>query len=155
MSINRWMFKKNVVHIYNGILLNHKKEHIWVSSNDVDENLESEWNKLEKNTDHTLTHTSWRRQWHPTPVLLPGKSHGQRSLVGYSPWGCQESDTTEWLHFLSNTHLWNLERWYWWTYLQGSNGDADREDRLMDTGGGKERVGRMERVAWKHIHYHM
>ena len=32
-------------------------------------------------------------------VLLPGKSHGQRSLVGRSPWGCQESDTTEWLHF--------------------------------------------------------
>ena len=30
---------------------------------------------------------SWRRQWHPTPVLLPGKSHGQRSLVGCSPWG--------------------------------------------------------------------
>ena len=29
----------------------------------------------------------WRRQWHPTPVLLPGKSHGQRSLVGCSPWG--------------------------------------------------------------------
>ena len=37
----------------------------------------------------------WRRQWHPTPVLLPGKSHGQRSLVGYSPWGHKESDTTE------------------------------------------------------------
>ena len=37
----------------------------------------------------------WRRQWHPTPVLLPGKSHGQRSLVGCSPWGCKESDTTE------------------------------------------------------------
>ena len=31
----------------------------------------------------------------PTPVLLPGESHGQRSLVGYSPWGCKESDTTE------------------------------------------------------------
>ena len=31
--------------------------------------------------------TFWRRQWHPTPVLLPGKSHGRRSLVGYSPWG--------------------------------------------------------------------
>ena len=30
----------------------------------------------------------WRRQWHPTPVLLPGKSHGRRSLVGCSPWGC-------------------------------------------------------------------
>ena len=40
-----------------------------------------------------------RRQWHPTPVLLPGKSHGQRSLVGCSPWGCWGSDTTEWLHF--------------------------------------------------------
>ena len=42
---------------------------------------------------------SWRRQWHPTPVLLPGKSHGQRSLVGCSPWGREESDTTERLHF--------------------------------------------------------
>ena len=40
-----------------------------------------------------------RRQWHPTPVLLPGKSHGWRSLVGYSPWGRWESDTTERLHF--------------------------------------------------------
>ena len=40
----------------------------------------------------------WRRQWHPTPVLLPGKSHGQRSLVGFSPWGREESDTTEGLH---------------------------------------------------------
>ena len=40
-----------------------------------------------------------RRQWHPTPVLLPGKSHGQRSLVGCSPWGCEESDMTERLHF--------------------------------------------------------
>ena len=39
-----------------------------------------------------------RRQWHPTPVLLPGKSHGWRRLVGYSPWGLEESDTTERLH---------------------------------------------------------
>ena len=36
---------------------------------------------------------------HPTPVLLPGKSHGRRSLVGCSPWGHEESDMTEWLHF--------------------------------------------------------
>ena len=41
---------------------------------------------------------SWR-QWHPTPVLLPGKSHGRRSLVGCSPWGHGGSDTTERLHF--------------------------------------------------------
>ena len=40
-----------------------------------------------------------RRQWHPTPVLLPGKSHGRRSLVGCSPWGHEELGTTERLHF--------------------------------------------------------
>ena len=40
-----------------------------------------------------------RRQWHPTPVLLPGKSHGQRSLIGCSPWGRYKSYTTERLHF--------------------------------------------------------
>ena len=42
---------------------------------------------------------SRRRQWHPTPALLPGNSHGRRSLVGCSPWGCEESDMTERLHF--------------------------------------------------------
>ena len=42
---------------------------------------------------------AWRRQWHPIPALLPGKSHGRRSLVGCSPWDCEESDTTERLHF--------------------------------------------------------
>ena len=41
----------------------------------------------------------WRRKWQPTPVLLPGKSHGGRSLVGFSPWGHKELDTTERLHF--------------------------------------------------------
>ena len=44
-----------------------------------------------------VLHVSWRRKWQSTPVLLPGKSHGQRSLVG--SWGCKESDTTERLHF--------------------------------------------------------
>ena len=41
----------------------------------------------------------WRRKWHPTPVLLPGKSHRRRSLVGCSPWGRKELDTTERLDF--------------------------------------------------------
>ena len=41
----------------------------------------------------------WRRAWQPTPVYLPGEFHGQRSLVGYSPWGPKELDTTEQLHF--------------------------------------------------------
>ena len=40
-----------------------------------------------------------RRKWQPTPVLLPGKSLGRRSLVGYSPWGHKELDTTDGLHF--------------------------------------------------------
>ena len=43
--------------------------------------------------------SSGRRQWHPTPVLLPGKSHGRRSLVGCTPWGREVLDTTERLHF--------------------------------------------------------
>ena len=47
-----------------------------------------------------------RRQWQPTPVLLPGKSHGWRSLVGYSPWGRKELDMTEQLHF----HFHSLEK---------------------------------------------
>ena len=45
---------------------------------------------------------SWRRAWQPTPVFLPGKSHGHRSLVDYSPWGHKESDTTE---VTENTHI--------------------------------------------------
>ena len=43
--------------------------------------------------------TPWRRKWQPTPVLSPGKSLGWRSMVGYSPWGHKELDTTERLHF--------------------------------------------------------
>ena len=37
----------------------------------------------------------WRREWQPTPVFFPGEFYGQRSIAGYSPWGCKESDTTE------------------------------------------------------------
>ena len=51
---------------------------------------------------------SRRRQWHPTPVLLPGKFHGCRSLMGYSPQGRKESDTTERLHFTSTILAWRI-----------------------------------------------
>ena len=47
-----------------------------------------------------LHYLFWRRKWQPTPVFLPWKFHGLRSLVGYSPWGRKESDTTEQLHYL-------------------------------------------------------
>ena len=56
----------------------------------------------QQNEDWIITLFSFlpqRRQWQPTPVLLPGKSHGRRSLVRCSPWGREESDTTERLHF--------------------------------------------------------
>ena len=47
----------------------------------------------------------WRRKWQPTPVFLPGDSHGQRNLAGYSPWGHKESDTTEDSDLDLNIHL--------------------------------------------------
>ena len=49
-----------------------------------------EENRIKRNEDSLM-----EKQWHPTPVLLPAKSHGRRSLVGCSPWGCEESDMTE------------------------------------------------------------
>ena len=158
--------------------------------------IQSEVSQKEKDKYHILTHI-WRRQWHPTPVLLPGKSHGRRSLVGCSPWGRWGSDMTDWLHFhfslscfgeengnplqcsclenprdggawwaaiygvtqsrtrlkwlssSSNTYIWSLEKWFWRIYLQGSNGETDIENRLMDMGRGEERLRCMERVTWK------
>ena len=54
----------------------------------------------------------WRRAWQSTPVFLPGESHGQMSLAGYSSWGCKESDTTEvtYLHAHTHTYGW-MGRW--------------------------------------------
>ena len=51
----------------------------------------------------------------------------------------------------SNAYIQNVEKWYWRIYLQGSNGEADIENRLVDTVGGEERVRYMERVTWKLI----
>ena len=54
----------------------------------------------------------WRRKWQPTPVFLPEKSHGQRSLAGYSPWGLKESDMTERLHltiYIVNLYIYESE----------------------------------------------
>ena len=58
-------------------------------------NKHAETNNTVTEIKNTLEGINQRRQWHPTPVLLPGKSHGWRSMVGYSPWGCKESDTTK------------------------------------------------------------
>ena len=47
----------------------------------------------------------WRREWQPSPVFLSGEFYGQRSLAGYSPWGCKGSDMTEWLILLYYFHV--------------------------------------------------
>ena len=61
----------------------------------------SAWNAGDPGSIPGLGRFPWRRKWQPTPVFLPGESHGQRSLVGYSPQGRKESDMTERLHFTS------------------------------------------------------
>ena len=61
----------------------------------------SAWNAGDLGLIPGLGRSPGEGKWQPTPVLLPGESHGGRSLVGYSPWGRKESDTTEQLHFTS------------------------------------------------------
>ena len=99
---------------------------------------------------------SWRRQWHPTPVLLPGKSHGWRSLVGCSPWGLGESDTAEQLHFhfsLSCIGEWDgnplqcscLENprdgGAWWAAIYGIAQSRTRLKQLSSTSSSKDNSG--------------
>ena len=87
------MDKKAVVHIYSGVLLIHKKEHIWVSSNAVDE-----------------------------------------PRAYYTQWSKSEREEQIYI----NAYIWNLERWYWCTNLQGSNKDVYIENRVGDTEGEEE-----------------
>ena len=93
MSISRWKDKEVVVHIHNGIWLNYKKEHILVSSNEVDE--------------HRTYYTEW------------SKSERERQIP--------------YIH----TCIWKLERWYQWSYMQGSKGDTDIKNRLLNSVGKK------------------
>ena len=110
MFINRWMDKEVMVPMYNELLLNHKKEQIWISSSEVDE----------------------PRAW-------------------YTEWS--ESEREKQILFI-NTYIWKLEKWYWWSYLQGRNRNPDIENRPV-TQQGKVRMGWIGRTVLKHIHYHM
>ena len=57
-----------------------------------------EWRRRRRGFDPWVGKIPWSRKWQPTPVFLPGKFHGQRSLEDYSPWGHKESDMTEHTH---------------------------------------------------------
>ena len=104
-------------------------------------------NLLNSNNMHNYKYRE-RKQWHPTPVLLPGKSHGWRSLVGCSPWGRKESDTTERLHFhfslscigegngnlLQHSCLENLrDKGAWWAAVYGVTQSRTRLKRLSSS----------------------
>ena len=115
-----------------------------------------------------MTYICWiiekvrRRQWQPTPVFLPGKSHGQRSLVGCSPWGCKELDMTERLHFhfslscigegnsspLQCSCLENpRDDGAWWAAVYGVTESQTRLKRLSSSSSSKESKG----VPEKHL----
>ena len=74
----------------------------------------------------------WRRKWQSTPVLLPGKSHGQRNLVGYSPWGCKELDMTKRLHRETQIKV------QWGIISQGPEWPSSRSTKLYKVGRGRE-----------------
>ena len=74
---------------------------VYKSKNTVDSRVCLQCRRLQ--VDPWVRKIPWRREWQPTPVFLPGEFHGQRRLVGCSPWGHMELDMTEWL-----THLYRL-----------------------------------------------
>ena len=71
----------------------HTRTYMWRP--DSSDGKESVYNAGRPGFNSWVGKTSWRRAWQPTPVFLPGESHGQWSLVGSRPWGCKESGTTE------------------------------------------------------------
>ena len=112
MPIDRWMDKEDVVHIYNGVLLNHKKERNWVIRSDVDGPRDC--------------HTEWSK-----------------------------SEIEKQISYI-NIYMWNLEKWYKWTGLQGRNRDTDVENKCMDNKGGKPWGGGDELGDWDwHVYTNM
>ena len=102
------MNKQDAVHVYNGILLSHKKEWNWVICKDVDGPRDC--------------HTEW------------SKSEREKQIL------------------YINTYMWNLEKWYGWSYLQSRNRDTDVENKYIDTKG-EGGVGGIGRLGLTHIHY--
>ena len=91
-SADRWMDKELwYIYIHNGILLSYNKEHIWVSSNELDE--------------PRAYYTEWSKSERETQILY------------------------------INAYIWNLERWYQWSYMWGNKGDRDVNNRILDSVG--------------------
>ena len=123
----------------------------------------------------SLTDIAWRRQWHPTPVLLPRKPHGWRSLEGCSPWGPKESDTTERRHFqfslscigegngnpLQCSCLENPgDGGAWWAAVYGVAHSRTRLKRLSTSSSSSNRHsyspwGRKESDTTERLHFHL
>ena len=94
--------------------------------------------------------TPWSRKWKLTSVFLPGKSHGQRSLVGYSPWVTKSQTrlSTQTVCIYVETRKMGKE-----THLQSRNRDTDIKNKLGFIQGGKERVGWIGRLGLTCMHY--
>ena len=102
------LFQRNIIAMLiranNGSVSSYMFLYLWIDKSNLSEGFpvwsageESTFNAGDASSIHWVGKIPWRRKWQPTPVCLPEKSCGQRSLVGYSPWGCKESDVTEWL----------------------------------------------------------
>ena len=76
----------------------------------------------------------WRREWQSIPVFLPGESHGQRSLAGYSPWGHKELDTTERLTHTPETFFYKMCRTSMTTHMQQSTRLKSKEQTQHGAG---------------------
>ena len=136
MSIGRWMDKEAMVHLHNGIILSYKKEHIWVDSNYLDE----------PGAYYTEWSVSERERQIPYINTYIGEGNGNplqysclENPVDRGAWWaavCGVSQSQTWLKQLSsssssNTHIWNLERWYQKSYMQGSKGDIDGKEQTL------------------------
>ena len=91
----------------------------------------------------------WSRKWQPTPVLLPGKFHGQRSLEGYGLWGCKGSDTT----WATNTFLVQSNYHYYFQYQYSST--LAWKIPWTEKPGGLQTMGwQRVRHNWVTLHFH-
>ena len=120
-------------YMHNGILHSHRKGHIWVSPNEVDEPRAcyTEWRGQKEKNKYILMHILEKDMVTHSSILAQGIPRTEE------PGELQSMESQrvrhDWLPLSFNACTWHLESRYWWAYLQGSDGDADTENRLVDT----------------------